>query len=82
MSTAEKIYEHVKALPEPVVLEILDFVEFLEARSRRSGTDASAVGSDRLRKMRVACGVWRDRNDIPDLRALRGEWERSRGGQS
>jgi hypothetical protein len=29
MNTAEKIYEQVKALPEPVAREILDFVEFI-----------------------------------------------------
>ena len=33
MNTAEKIYEHVKALPEPVVLEILDFVEFVRGKT-------------------------------------------------
>lgn len=82
MSTAEKIYEHVKALPEPVAQEILDFVEFVESRSLRTVTDASSIGSDRLRRMRAACGVWRDRKDIPDLRALRGEWERLRSEKS
>jgi hypothetical protein len=82
MSTAEKIYEHVKALPEPVALEVLDFVEFVESRSRRAGTEVSSVGPDRLRRMRAACGVWRDRDDLPDLRALRGEWGRSRSQQS
>lgn len=75
MSTAEKIYEHVKALPEPVAQEILAFVEFVEERSRRAGT---LVKAERVRRMRAACGVWRDRADIPDLRALRSEWERSR----
>ena len=82
MSTAEKIYEHVKALPETAALEILDYVEFVESRSRRTGAGVSAVGSDRLRRMRAACGVWRDRDDLPDLRALRGEWERARSQKS
>lgn len=79
MRTAEKIYQHVKAPPEPVAQEILDFVEFVEARSRRVGTDVSSAKADRLRRMRAARGVWRDRTDIPDQRVLRGEWERSRG---
>jgi Protein of unknown function (DUF2281) len=33
MNTAEKIYEHVKALPEPAVREILDFVEFMREKT-------------------------------------------------
>lgn len=82
MSTAEKIYQHVKALPEPVAQEVLDFVEFVESRSQRTGADTSIVRADRLRRMRSACGVWRDRDNIPDLRALRSEWERSRTEES
>lgn len=32
MNLAQKVYEHVKALPEPAVQEVLDFVEFLKNR--------------------------------------------------
>jgi hypothetical protein len=32
MTTAEQVYQHVKALPEPAAREILDFVEFLEQK--------------------------------------------------
>lgn len=30
MTNAEQIYEHLKRLPESVVTEVLDFVQFLE----------------------------------------------------
>ena len=33
MNTAKIIYEQVKALPEPVALEILDFVEFVRGKT-------------------------------------------------
>jgi len=35
MSIAEQIYEQVKALPEPLVREVLDFVSFLRERQER-----------------------------------------------
>jgi len=31
---------------------------------------------DRLAKMRQARGMWRDRDDLPDFRELRKEWDR------
>ncbi len=37
MSLAEKINQHVKELPEPLQAEVLDFVEFIEAKSVRNG---------------------------------------------
>jgi Arc/MetJ-type ribon-helix-helix transcriptional regulator len=30
----------------------------------------------RLEKIRAARGIWRDRTDLPDFKALRGEWDR------
>ena len=36
MNTAQKIYEHVKALPDPAVQEVLDFIVFLENRLART----------------------------------------------
>ena len=35
MSIAELIYEQVKALPEPVAREVLDFIGYLRERSER-----------------------------------------------
>ena len=39
MNTAEKIYELVKALPEPAAREILDFVEFVRGKTISSLTN-------------------------------------------
>ena len=36
MSIAELVYEQVKALPEPLAREVLDFVGFLRERGGRS----------------------------------------------
>ena len=36
MNVAEKIYEHVKAMPAPTAQEVLDFVEFIENRLYQS----------------------------------------------
>lgn len=38
MSTAERIYELVKALPEAQAREVLDFVEFLQHKSQSVAT--------------------------------------------
>ena len=35
MSIAEQVYEQVKALPEPVAREVLDFIRFLRERGER-----------------------------------------------
>ena len=32
MSTAERIYQEVQRMPEPLAKEVLDFVQFLEHR--------------------------------------------------
>jgi len=32
MSLAEKVYEEVRRLPEPLAKEVLDFVEYLEVK--------------------------------------------------
>lgn len=49
MSIADLIYEQVKALPEPVAREVLDFVGYLRERSERRewrdlmGTQAASL---------------------------------------
>jgi hypothetical protein len=37
MTLADMVYEQVKALPEPLAREVLDFVAFLHERSERPG---------------------------------------------
>jgi hypothetical protein len=77
MKTAEKIYEHVKALPEPAAREVLDFVEFIGMKHSRSGMAALELKTERLRSLRAACGIWQNRDDLPEFLELRREWERA-----
>jgi len=79
MNTAERIYEHIKVLPEPAILEILDFVEFITMKIDRSGSDALRFKAKRLSSMRAARGIWQDRDDLPNFQALRHEWDRAQG---
>ncbi len=76
MNTAEQIYEQVKALPESTAREILDFVEFVEAKRKLTEAGQSFSHIERLEKMRVARGLWVQRDDLPDLLKLRDEWDR------
>lgn len=34
--------------------------------------------SNRLKAMRAARGIWSEREDLPDLRELRSEWDRAK----
>lgn len=79
MNTAEKIYEHVKVLPEPAAQEILDFVEFIGMKQNRFGMAAPDLKRERLRSLRAARGIWQNRDDLPEFTELRREWERARG---
>jgi len=76
MNTAEQIYQHVKALPESAAREILDFVEFIEAKRKLAEAGPSFSRSERLERMRAARGVWAQRDDLPDVPRLRSEWDR------
>ncbi|MBM3862018.1 MAG: DUF2281 domain-containing protein [Verrucomicrobia bacterium] len=46
MSVAEKIVEHVKVLPESVQTQVLEFVEFLEAKNLKDDADWSRLSLD------------------------------------
>jgi len=46
MSVAEKIVEHVKVLPESVQTQVLEFVEFLEAKNLKDDADWSRSSLD------------------------------------
>lgn len=39
MNTAEQIYEQVKTFPEPVAMEVLDFVGYLKEKQDRAVHD-------------------------------------------
>lgn len=60
MTTAEEIFEHVKALPEPVAREVLHFIEFLEQKYPR---DASLDGVSTQEWLN---GAWGCSPDFPD----------------
>lgn len=49
MDLAQKVYEHVNALPEPAVQEVLNFVEFLTSRlaQTKKYVDASQTADNR-----------------------------------
>ena len=49
-----------------------------ESGADRAGEGVAEAprGQDRLAKLRQACGIWRDRDDLPDFEALRREWDR------
>jgi sporulation-control protein spo0M len=43
METAERIYEKIKALPEPLRREVLEFVEHLALKLREEDAEWSAL---------------------------------------
>lgn len=43
MTVAEQIIQHIKALPETVQSEVLDFVEYLESKKNIEETDWSTL---------------------------------------
>ena len=59
--------------------EILDFVEFIGMKQNRSGMVAPDLKKERLRSLRAACGIWKNRNDLPEFTDLRREWDRTQG---
>jgi hypothetical protein len=58
MTIAELVYEQVKALPEPLAREVLDFVGFLhERRERKEWRDLMNSQADSLEQ------VWNSAED-------------------
>ena len=64
------------------VLEIESAIEKLTPQETRQITDWLATratkpeAKTRLANLRQACGIWKDRTDLPDLRKLRQEFDR------
>lgn len=79
MNTAEIIYEHLKALPEPAVQEVLDFVEFIEMKQKKSNQVTAAISTEWVSRLRHARGLWQGRNDLPDFQAVRRDLDRLQG---
>ena len=76
MNIAETIYQHVKAMPMAKAIEILHFVEFLEAKPDTMANDA--VGNDLLEFMQsLPFGERTDMEINKDFQALRDEWDKA-----
>ena len=64
------------------VLEIESAIEKLTPQETRQIANWLAVrtpppdAKSRLADRRQACGLWKNRTDLPDARALRAEWGR------
>ena len=74
MTTAERLYNTAKELPEPLVAEILDFAEFLRNKSA-----ASDVTARKEMLIDLAGGLENSKTFSGDLleiqKRLRDEWE-------
>jgi hypothetical protein len=58
MNTAEMIYEQVKALPEPLAREVLDFVGYLAMKAQHEEI------SDLMRAQESSLGeIWNNADD-------------------
>ncbi len=75
MNKAEIICERVRRLPAPALDSILEHIDFI-TKKYFNKNDADGFFNNRTKKLRLVRGLWKDRQDIPDLRALRKEWDR------
>ncbi|MBD2576820.1 DUF2281 domain-containing protein [Oscillatoria sp. FACHB-1406] len=80
MSSADKLYELAKSLPEEQAAEILDFAEFLlQKRSRQLSTEVATSTEPQLLDFRQAAGlgqeVWQSVNVEQYLQQERAAWD-------
>ncbi len=78
MNKADIICERVQKLPAPVLDNILEHIDFI-TKKYFANNESDILFTNRTEKMRQARGLWKDRQDIPDIRALRNEWDRNKG---
>lgn len=66
MNTAEKIYKTVQGLPEPMLHEVLDFVEFLQKKNRRrtSPSKSQSETDDYFANPLVLKAIERGKEDV------------------
>jgi hypothetical protein len=60
MRLADRVYQHLKQLPESVAVEVLDFVQFLECKqqaNRASATPAGQCARPGLDRRRLRCAA-------------------------
>lgn len=72
MSTAEQIYKLVKTMPEDQVSEVLDFVEFLQQKSKAQSTQPGGLLSDYAGILKDSPNFNEDPVEIQ--RKMRDEW--------
>jgi hypothetical protein len=72
LTTAEKIYEKLKSAPPALAQEVLDFVEFLEARQRKPADDPRRSFDEFFGVLKGSKVFEGDPVDIQ--RKLRDEW--------
>ena len=60
MNIAQKIYEQARRLPEPLAREVLDFIEYIEAKH-----GLKDIGSEHLKvsQIPVMTNVWDNKED-------------------
>jgi hypothetical protein len=60
MNIAQKIYEQARRLPEPLAREVLDFIEYIEAKH-----GLKDIGSEHLKEAQipVMTSVWDNTED-------------------
>jgi len=60
MNIAQKIYEQARQLPEPLAKEVLDFIEYIEAKH-----GLKDIGSEHLKETQIPVmkSVWDNTED-------------------
>jgi hypothetical protein len=73
MTTAEKIYKAVKELPEPMLLELLDFAEFLKQKNetKTSPVTKASDTDNYFANPKVIETIDRGRKDIKEGRVTK-----------
>ena len=64
MHTADIIYERAKTLPEEQTREVLDFLEYLQAKLKKLATTAQKTPSKDAEPL-PGFGMWANRQDMP-----------------
>jgi hypothetical protein len=65
MTTADIIYEHAKTLPEAQAKEVLNFLEYLQAKSKKQATNRQQ-SENKTSETLPGFGMWANRQDISD----------------
>lgn len=64
LTTADIIYERAKTLPEEQAREVLDFLEYLQAKLKKLATTTQEVPSEDAEPL-PGFGMWANRPDMP-----------------